>query len=105
MTLKDPAQLNLLLIHSSMPIRNRSIKRLKGPSRVWSFINQLESSPGRFNALEEIQVVDLEIDDEDILDWFLRHAFSHPQHPNLVRAVLYMDGVEVRSSCFIVAIL
>lgn len=78
-----------------MPINNSIFKRIKGRDRVWSFVRKDETSRQPLHELEEIEVLDLEIDDEDVLDWFLRDAFSNPNLSNLRRAVLFMDGVEV----------
>lgn len=78
-----------------MPTTNNTVKRIKGRDRVWSFVRKVETSRHPLHELEEIVVLDLEIDDEDILDWFMRHAFSNPNLPKLRRAVLYMDGLEV----------
>lgn len=71
------------------------VKKIKGRDGFWCFIRQLGSSQGRFYGIREIQVRDLEIDDEDVLEWFMRRAFFHSALPNLQRAVLYMDGLEV----------
>lgn len=78
-----------------MPASSIIIKRIKGRDRLWAFVNKLDNLPQSYYHIEEIQVVDLEIDDEDVLDWFLRHALPNPQLPNLKRAILYMDGLEV----------
>lgn len=78
-----------------MPINNSIFKRIKGRDRVWSFVRKDETLRQPLHELEQIEVLDLEIDDEDVLDWFMRHTFSNPNLPNLKRAVLIMDGLEV----------
>lgn len=88
-------KLTTSLSFSRMPGTPTVIKRIKGRDKFWLFVRQLGISPQRFNQIEDIQVRELEIDDEDILSWFLHSAFSNPHLPNLKRAILYMDDLEV----------
>lgn len=77
------------------PRHDSQEKIIRGGDKARSLVEQLLSPARRYDQIKEMQTSHLQVEYKDILDWFLRDAFTDRQLVNLKRAVLNMEGVEV----------